>query len=416
CTSSAGIASNILLAKLALKNAKPNGQHYLPDNQTLVNKFIQGLSVKELPGIGYSTNNKLKEIFNVVTCGDLQNISLESLKREFGEKSGKNIYDHCRGIDRSVLKIYQTRSRKSVSAVVNYGIRFTESSEVHRFMLDLAKEVSDRLDAINAKGKLITLKVLTRSKDAPVQTLKFLGCGMCDSVCKSTTLRTATNSATVIGNEAIAMLKGIKHHVPDLRGIGLQIGKLEFSVSVPTSSVNLQPNSHKNLLHYFNSNQTGVNEDTVSVNDNSQPALQLNDILPVHSNSSVSPISTNSVQLEAADQQLQSSVASFPDSFAMIDKDVLNALPEYMRREVLSNYNISVSSDTPKNAKQSKKGKNKKSPKTVTANNRTREGPLDKMIKNIASGKANLNVLPAHLSNVAHICGQTDEHKILLLI
>jgi len=48
CTASAGIASNMLLARLATKKAKPNGVHVvLPDE---AERMMDALSVHELPG------------------------------------------------------------------------------------------------------------------------------------------------------------------------------------------------------------------------------------------------------------------------------------------------------------------------------------------------------------------------------
>ena len=69
-----------------------------------------------------------------------------------------------------------------MSAEVNYGIRFSDFGDAERFLDQLATEVSSRLEKIAAKGKSIVLKLMIRAKDAPEETAKFLGHGVCDNI------------------------------------------------------------------------------------------------------------------------------------------------------------------------------------------------------------------------------------------
>lgn len=66
-------------------------------------------------------NRKLK-LMGVTTCGQLQEIPQSTLQKEFGPKTGLSLYRGCRGQDDRQIKTNQ--ERKSVSAEVNYGIRF----------------------------------------------------------------------------------------------------------------------------------------------------------------------------------------------------------------------------------------------------------------------------------------------------
>ena len=79
--------------------------------------------MRDLPGVGWALGEKLQAL-NISTCAELQQRSLESLQREFGPKSGTSLYQSCRGIDDRSLKT--EHQRKSVSAEINYGIRFTK--------------------------------------------------------------------------------------------------------------------------------------------------------------------------------------------------------------------------------------------------------------------------------------------------
>jgi DNA repair protein REV1 len=94
------------------------------------------------------------------TCSDLKNFSQAQLQREFGTKTGNALYRHCRGEDDGVLNF--DHQRKSVSAEVNYGIRFTSQEEAAAFLKQLAGEVSSRLKKVKLKGRCITLKLMVK--------------------------------------------------------------------------------------------------------------------------------------------------------------------------------------------------------------------------------------------------------------
>lgn len=222
CTASAGLASNILLAKMATRKAKPNGQFHLTDTE--VQDFIAPQSVHDIPGVGWSMTKKLENM-KVCTCGELQRVSLDSLQREFGPKTGQSLYRYCRGQDDR--RVQTDHQRKSVSAEVNYGIRFTTDAEAIRFLQELSEEVCQRLKNIHMKGKSVTLKLMVRREDAPTETAKFLGHGICNNLSKSVSLPLATDDAKIVGKEVVTILRQQRAAPEDLRGIGIQIQKLE---------------------------------------------------------------------------------------------------------------------------------------------------------------------------------------------
>jgi len=75
-----------------------------------------------ITGVGYSLNAKLSSL-GVSTCSDLQKLSLAFLQKQFGMKTGQTLYKCCRGTDDRTFRT--GAERKSVSAEMNYGIRFT---------------------------------------------------------------------------------------------------------------------------------------------------------------------------------------------------------------------------------------------------------------------------------------------------
>ena len=88
-----------------------------------VKKFFPNTFRIVVLGVGWSTTNKLQAM-DVYTCDDLQKVSLEALQKEFGPKTGQSLYRYCRGQDDRPIRV--ERERKSVSAEINYGIRFTQ--------------------------------------------------------------------------------------------------------------------------------------------------------------------------------------------------------------------------------------------------------------------------------------------------
>lgn len=155
CPCSAGIGENRLQARMATKKAKPNGQYILEKSN--VEEFMKNISISELPGVGSSTTHRFLH-FGWKVCGDLKDISMAILQREFGKKIGENLYNYARGIDDRPLTFSQIR--KSVSAEVNYGIRFSEFAEVETFLRQLCGEVHSRLMDLRRTGKGITLKLM----------------------------------------------------------------------------------------------------------------------------------------------------------------------------------------------------------------------------------------------------------------
>ena len=88
--------------------------------------FFSGCQkVSDLPGVGYSLNSKLAEM-GITTCAELRQVSLQYLQARFGPRTGQSLFNHCRGTDARQLKT--DHERQSVSAEINYGIRFTEVS------------------------------------------------------------------------------------------------------------------------------------------------------------------------------------------------------------------------------------------------------------------------------------------------
>ncbi|XP_030570515.1 DNA repair protein REV1 [Drosophila novamexicana] len=232
CPCSAGVGDNKLLARMATKLAKPNGQHLLDTDDAA--KYMASFALDVLPGVGSSMTYKLNQA-GLITCADVQLVSLVRLEMLLGKKMAQTLYQNCRGIDPRPL-VYE-QQRKSVSAEVNYGIRFTKNEELEKFIQQLSIEVHSRLIEIKRKTKLITLKLMVRAAEAPVETSKFMGHGVCDNQTKSSLLKQSTDDVEIIMSNVLKLMKESGFPPHELRGIGIHLGKLDDIVDSKKENV-----------------------------------------------------------------------------------------------------------------------------------------------------------------------------------
>jgi DNA repair protein REV1 len=222
CEVSVGIGSNILLAKVALRKAKPAGQYQIKPEEVL--DFIGELAVQNLPGVAYSIGGKLEEI-GIKLVKDVRNSTKDRLMTVLGPKTGEKLWDYSRGIDHT--EVGELITRKSVSAEVNWGIRFINQPEAEEFVKNLCGELHKRLMNGAVKGRQLTVKIMRKSADSPLDPAKHLGHGKCDVFNKSVSLGVATNAVEILAKEAISVLRAFGFSPGELRGLGVQMTKLE---------------------------------------------------------------------------------------------------------------------------------------------------------------------------------------------
>ncbi|KAH7171129.1 hypothetical protein EDB81DRAFT_837661 [Dactylonectria macrodidyma] len=240
CQASVGAGGNILQAKVALRRAKPAGQYQLKPDEVM--EMIGDLKVEQLPGVARGISGKLEEI-GVALVKDMREVSKERLTSALGPKTSEKLRDYARGIDRT--EVGEQPPRKSVSAEVNWGIRFINQPEAEEFLHNLCKELEKRLVNEQVRGKQLTMKIMRRSLDAPLDPAKHLGHGKCDTFNKSATFGVATHDCQTIGKEAVSILRFFKFSPGDLRGLGVQMTKLE-----PIKTSNSAPDGSQKKLAF----------------------------------------------------------------------------------------------------------------------------------------------------------------------
>jgi len=161
------------------------------------------MKASELPGVGRSLEHKLSNL-GVATVGDLLSVSLARLQQEFGHKTGTGLYHMARGQDDRQLELDHVR--KTVSAEVNYGIRFKTWEDAEQFLQQLSEEISSRLMKLNLLGRNVTLKLMVRAENAPEETAKYNGHGVCDNISRSSQLHQATSNKEIIFKEVFNLV------------------------------------------------------------------------------------------------------------------------------------------------------------------------------------------------------------------
>ena len=232
CAISIGIGANPLLAKIALRKAKPAGQYLLKPEAVL--DTIGELTVESLPGVAHSIGGKLAE-HGVKYVKDVRGLTKEKLGTILGPKTGEKISDFARGIDRT--EVGAQVERKSVSTEVNWGIRFENQAQADTFVENLSGELHNRLQEQRVKAKQLTVKIMKRAADTPLEPPKHLGHGKCDTFNKSVSLGVSTNDHEALAKVALSILKSFGFSPGELRGIGLQVTKLEPLKTIGTDNV-----------------------------------------------------------------------------------------------------------------------------------------------------------------------------------
>ena len=225
CTASVGISSNILLARLATKKAKPNGVFYIPPSAAA--EHLRSLPLADLPGVGHSIVQKCAE-FNLHTCGDILAANTShgsnggiSDRVGLGGRTWATLCAFSSGRDDRVL---ENKCRQTVGSEINWGMRFQTDAQIEVFMKEFSEEVYNRLKKTGMSSTHITVTVKKKLYEG--EPGKFLGCGHCEDLSKSQSLTSAIESAAALHALAYSLFRKIGVKPLDVRGIGIHLRKL----------------------------------------------------------------------------------------------------------------------------------------------------------------------------------------------
>jgi len=170
--SSAGVAPNKLVAKIASDWRKPNGQFVVRPNK--VDAFMSDLPVRKLWGVGRRAEEKLHKM-NCRTCKDLREFSLPQLEEAFG-RFGSELFLQCRGIDERVVQ--PSRIRKSLSNESTYSHEVATEEELLEKIGDLHEELyADLLSRPELRDRIAGPFVKVKFTDFTQTTISRSGLG-----------------------------------------------------------------------------------------------------------------------------------------------------------------------------------------------------------------------------------------------
>jgi len=152
-TASAGISYNKFIAKIASDQNKPDGQCVITPARGAA--FVAALPVKRFYGVGPKTAEKMIRL-GIETGADLRARPRDWLLATFGSW-GAYLHDAARGLDDRPVR--PDRIRKSVGAENTFFTDLRAPTELLEALDGIVETVWPRIEAAQANGRTVTLKV-----------------------------------------------------------------------------------------------------------------------------------------------------------------------------------------------------------------------------------------------------------------
>jgi DNA polymerase-4 len=169
---SVGIGPSKFVAKLASKQAKPDGMRVVETDDVI--SFLHPLPVEALWGVGESTAGKLHQL-GLRTVADLAYVPKTTLQRAFGSHQGSLLADLAWGLDTS--RVVATTRERSIGSSETFGRDTDDPARVRIELLRMADRTASRVRAAGMVGRTVVLGLrlsdftdLTRSVTLPSPT------------------------------------------------------------------------------------------------------------------------------------------------------------------------------------------------------------------------------------------------------
>jgi DNA polymerase-4 len=204
-SSSLGVATNKLLAKIASDLRKPHGITVVPAGKEA--DFLAPLSIRKLWGVGEVTGRELERL-GVHTIGDLARQTLESLRARFGAQ-GEVLWRAAAGIDDS--PVTPEHEAKSLSREETFAQDVGDATILRRELLRLSDAVAARLRRNNFQARTVTLK------------LRY---GDFSTISRQATLADATDAGPVVYAQVLALFDSAWERGRPVRLLGVAAANL----------------------------------------------------------------------------------------------------------------------------------------------------------------------------------------------
>ena len=168
-TASAGIAPNLLLAKVCSDRNKPNGQFMLKPDHQVVLDFVQELPIRKISGIGRVSEQMLKAL-GIETCRDLYT-KRDLLYLLHSPISFKFLIRVSLGLGNT--SIGTDSKRKSIGTEVTFS-EMSKPDELMDMCSNLCQSVAEDMKKQKLKGKTVTIKLKTVNFEVKSRSLSSL--------------------------------------------------------------------------------------------------------------------------------------------------------------------------------------------------------------------------------------------------
>ena len=211
-SASIGVAPNKFLAKFCSDMNKPNGITKTPIDPREIVLWLAPHAVRKIWGVGKKTEAVLARM-GIVTIGDLQKRSRDTLMRTFGQ-SGLDLYDLCRGIDDR--PVANREEAHSISREHTFEFDTADRELWKKKLLELSQDVARSARLSETEGKTVVL--IYRGSDFTKHT-------------RRRTLPFPTYLANDIFSTAVLLLDGLAPGVK-LRLIGVGLAGFDKAVQL----------------------------------------------------------------------------------------------------------------------------------------------------------------------------------------
>lgn len=155
-TASAGIAPNVMLAKVCSDRNKPNGQFFLEPDRDVVLKFVHSLPIRKISGIGRVSEQMLKAL-GIETCEDLYT-KRDLLYLLHSPISFRFLIGVALGLGNT--SIATDSKRKSIGTETTFS-EISKPEELLEMCDKLCQSLAEDMRGKKLKGKTVTIKLKT---------------------------------------------------------------------------------------------------------------------------------------------------------------------------------------------------------------------------------------------------------------
>lgn len=158
-----GMSVNKTVSKIAAGEAKPNGEKEVAP--TIVQPFLNPLSIKKIPMIGNKTYHSLRSM-GVSKIYTLSRIPPEMMQRVMG-KNGLVIWKRANGIDNTPVEPYS--ERKSISHETTFDKDTIDVTRMNEILVSMTEKLGYQLRKQQKLASVVTVKIRYSNYDTHTQ-------------------------------------------------------------------------------------------------------------------------------------------------------------------------------------------------------------------------------------------------------